>query len=408
LNATTPAHPSPIRVIFPVAIGTCLSLLGDSTLYTVLPTHTAAAGIGLASIGLMLSVNRWVRLVLNGPLGFAYDRWRKRPAFITALFLGAISTTIYGFASGFWPLLVGRILWGISWAGIWVGGNAIVLDISTDQDRGKWIGTYQISFFLGAAGGAILGGALTDLTGYHQAMKLLAALSTIGAVLVALFLPETKGLSSVRDTKPLNRQTRRILEEGKRFAPAITLLGINRLVVPGILTATFGLFLSQQIGDPIHISGRTFGVATITGFGLGIATLISMFAAPLAGLLSDRLGNRWKVAAFGLIPGIFGFFLLSRGIPILIFMGVPLIAYTSGSNQGLATSITGDNDSRSWRLGVLFTVGDLTSAIGPLLAYALIPIFDIAGVYGMAAGSFLLMLLIALGMSSRRSSQLVA
>jgi putative MFS transporter len=168
-----------------------------------------------------------------------------------------------------------------------------------------------------------------------------------------------------------------------------------------MLTATFGLFLSEQIGDPIHFSGRTFGVATVTGFGLGIATLISMIAAPTAGLLSDRLGNRWKLAAIGLVPGTLGFILLSRGTPLSISLGIPLIAYASGSNQGLATSITGDDDSRSWRLGVLFSVGDLTSAIGPLLAYALIPFFNISGVYGMAAILFALLLVISTTLSTR-------
>lgn len=388
----------PRRVLLPVAIGTCLSLLADSTMYTVLPTHTSAAGIGFSSVGIMLSINRWVRLFLNGPIGIAYGRWRKRPIFISALLIGAVAAAIYALTTGFWPLLVGRVLWGVAWAGIWVGGNAIILDMTSDDDRGKWIGAYQVSFFLGGASGAFLGGALTDLIGYPQTMLFLSALSFLGCIVAALYLPETQR-SSDSSAPPVMQKS--ALVRPKNFAPAIALLGISRLVVPGILTATLGLFLVQKIGDPIDVGGHRLGVATVTGIGLGLATIISMIAAPVAGLLSDRLGNRWKVVAYGLIPGIFGFALLSGGAPLLITLGIPLIAYASGSNQGLATSITGDEGNASRRLGVLFTAGDLTSAIGPLLAYALIPIIGISGVYGIAAALFALMLLIALNMSAR-------
>ena len=49
----------------PLGLGTALSLMGDATLYTVLPTHTAEAGIPLSSVGIMLGINRAVRILLN-------------------------------------------------------------------------------------------------------------------------------------------------------------------------------------------------------------------------------------------------------------------------------------------------------------------------------------------------------
>ena len=139
---------TPLRILLPVGIGTCLSLLGDSSLYAVLPTHTVAAGVSVASVGILLSANRFIRLVLNGPVGMAYDHWSRRPLFVSSLFIGTCSTAIYGLTQGFWPLLLGRLLWGLAWAGIWVGGNTIVLDVVDDDNRGRWIGIYQFFFFL--------------------------------------------------------------------------------------------------------------------------------------------------------------------------------------------------------------------------------------------------------------------
>ena len=396
---------SPWRVLLPLGIGTCLSLLGDSSLYTVLPTHTVAAGVSVASVGILLSANRFIRLVLNGPMGMAYDRWPRRPLFVSALFIGACSTAIYGLTQGFWPLLLGRLLWGLAWAGIWVGGNTIVFDIVDDQNRGRWIGIYQFSFFLGASGGAMLGGVLTDLLGFHQTMIVNAVLTLLGAVVALIFLPETR--SSKRNPSEVASSQKPFAStprEKAEYTSITALFSANRLVMAGILMSTLGIFLKNQFGDRFQIAGYSIGVATLTGMGLGLSTLIAMISAPLIGGISDRAGNRWRVAAGGLVPGVVGFSLMALGLPLTILAGVPLIATSSGSNQGLSTALTGDlgnSDMQSRRLGVLFTFGDFASAIGPPLAYAMMPIVGINTLYLASAGIFAIIFLVSIQRASK-------
>jgi MFS family permease len=175
----------------------------------------------------------------------------------------------------------------------------------------------------------------------------------------------------------------------------------------GMLISTFGLYLLEKLGDPIKIAGQSYGVATVTGIGLGTATLISMFAAPIAGMISDKFQSRWRTVSGGLVPGIVGLGLLALGTPLSILFGVPLTATTSGSNQGLSTTMVGEVgqvNKRSQRLGLLFTIGDLMSAAGPLLAYAMIPLIQISGVYIMGACLYLAVLFIAIWMSTRLPS----
>ncbi len=397
---------SPWRVLLPAGIGTCLSLLGDASLYTVLPTHTAAAGVSIASVGILLSANRFIRLVLNGPAGMAFDRWPRRPLFVSALFIGAFSTAIYGLTQGFWPLLLGRLLWGLAWAGIWVGGNTIVLDIASAENRGRWVGIYQLSFFLGTSGGAILGGVLTDWLGFHQTMIVGAVITLIGAIIALVFLPETRSSKhypvdeTVESQRPLSSNP----DEKVEFNSIIALFSVNRLVIAGILMSTLGIFLLDQIGEQIQIAGHTVGVTTLTGLGLGLSTLIAMFVVPLVGGISDRIGNRWRIVSGGLIPGIVGFGLLALGLPFSILLGIPLIATTSGSNQGLSIALSGDlgdGQKQSRRLGTLFTFSDFTSAIGPPLAYALIPIVGIKTLYLASAGLFVVILLVSFQQATR-------
>ena len=97
-------------------------------------------------------------------------------------------------------------------------------------------------------------------------------------------------------------------------------------------------------------------------------------------------------------PLVVGLSLFALGAPLTILLGMPLVAIASGSNQGLSTAIVGDLSAegrRGRQLGWLFTTGDLASAVGPLLAYALIPGLGLNWVYLLAAGLFVTMLVIA-------------
>jgi MFS family permease len=397
---------APWRVLLPAGIGTCLSLFGDSSLYAVLPTQTAAAGVSVASVGILLSANRFIRLVLNGPAGMAYDRWPRRPLFVSALFIGACSTAIYGLTQGFWPLLLGRLLWGLAWAGIWVGGNTIVLDIVDAKNRGRWIGMYQFSFFLGAAGGAMFGGMLTDLLGFHQNMIVGATLTLTGAFVALIFLPETRPSEPYHPEASGSSERVLVSRPGEKaeFLSISALYGANRLVIAGILMSTLGIFLKDQIGEQILVASHSIGVATLTGMASGLSTLIAMVSVTLMGSVSDRAENRWWVAAGGLVPGVVGFGLMALGLPVTILAGVPLIATTSGSNQGLSTALTGDivnSSTQSRRLGMLFTVGDFASAIGPPLAYALMPLVGVTTLYLSSAVLFAIMFLISIQRATR-------
>jgi MFS family permease len=387
------------RALLIVSLATGLSLFGDTAMYTVLPSHYEVVGITLASVGILLSANRFIRVLLNGPIGILTDRWPRRRVFIPALFIGGISTAMYAIFSSFVPLLGGRLLWGLAWSGIWVSGNAIVLDISDGENRGTFIGRYQIAFFMGAAGGAMFGGILTDLVGYHWAMAVASALTLTGAIVALLLLPETSEWRSVAEKsfEPADRSEDK--PDIPQLISATMLLGVNRLVVAGILLATLGRYLVEKLGDSLEVGQLSVGVATITGLALGMSTLVGMVAAPIAGRLSDLYHSRWGAASGGLSFGLAGFSLLSIGTPAALILGLPLTSISSGSNQSLSTTLIGDLSPRvhhGRRLGALFTVGDLASAIGPPIAYALIPVVGLSAIYGACAALVGIMLLVAM------------
>jgi MFS family permease len=384
-----------------LGLGTALSLMGDATLYAVLPTHTADAGVVLGGVGILLGANRAVRILLNGPAGLAYDRSLRRRLYVPALFVGALSTAIYAATSGFWPLLAGRLLWGLAWSGIWVGGTTMILDVTTDRDRGRWTGLYQTWFFLGGAGGALAGGLLTDLVGFTATMWIASGVTAFGAWVALLFLPETRGhqpkesrqqdtaLPGAAQLPPGSLRPR----ENRGLWVVASLQGVNRFIASGVLAATLGLLVQGWLTDaPAAARGAAVGVATLTGILSASRAGLSMFAAPLAGMASDRLGNRWAIVGGSLVLGAASMVLLAVGLrPPAILAGIALAALVRGATQAMTSALTGDlvhEQQRGRAIGLVHTASDLGSALGPPVAYALLPWAGLKGVYLICAAVF--------------------
>jgi MFS family permease len=316
--------------------------------------------------------------------------------FIPALFLGAISTAIYAAWSGFWPLMTGRLIWGLAWAGIWVGGATIIMDVTTDENRGRWTGLYQTWFFLGVAAGAFLGGLLTDWLGYSPALWIGAALTLIGAVIALIFLPETRSSdhripTDITDKNPIKWYS------NQELLGVVSLQGINRFITAGVIAATLALLVQENLS----IINIALGVATVTGILIGFRTLLSMIAAPIAGSMSDKSGNRWGITFMGLIIGALGMLLLVTGNVWIILLGVCFTAVAGGTVQALVTTRTGDMVNKAQRgkaIGFLHTAGDLGSALGPLAAYALLRWVQLSGVYILCAIIFVIGAIYALRM----------
>ncbi|WP_257130498.1 hypothetical protein [Bacillus pseudomycoides] len=90
------------KIIVMVALATALSLLGDSMLYIVLPIYWKEAGLNsIWQVGILLSINRIIRLPFNPFVGWLYQRISLKTGLILAIILGSITTLGYGIAQSF-------------------------------------------------------------------------------------------------------------------------------------------------------------------------------------------------------------------------------------------------------------------------------------------------------------------
>ena len=383
--------PSSWRVIIPLGLAVCLSLFGDLTLYAVLVTQTDSVGLNLAAVGVMLGVNRLVRVPGNLIVGPLLDRWGRRPLFLLGLVLGACATASYGLVRGFWPFLLGRIGWGLAWTLINVGGRTIALDISNSANRGRVTGFYQAWMWAGFALGPLLGGYLTDRIGFRPTMLIFAMLTGVGLLVALLALPETLSRSpgeqvvAHRRTDDVQPSVFDILRSIPGFLPVAGLFLITQFAGEGVATSTLTLWLQGHFGQMVRLDGIVVGIATAGGVVAAVFSILAGVAGPAGGHLSDRIG-RPAVVTGSLVLAIIGFIrLMSGGSAGAFAVGVALLAISSGVALAALTAQAGDltpPGRQGSAMGVLATVSDVGLLLGPIAAFALLPMVGLPAVYG--------------------------
>lgn len=406
IRSTTPA-----RVLIPLGLAVCLSLFGDLTLYAVLVTQLDVVGLSLGAVGVMLGVNRLIRIPGNPVAGLLFDRWGRRSMFVAGMLLGVVSTASYGLVRGFWPFLAGRLTWGIAWTLINVGGMTMMLDVSTKADRGRWMGAYNTWIQAGLALGPIVGGFLVDVIGFRQAMLVCAGFTAVGLAIAAATLPETMRFSNPdpASTPSQGLDLRRYLR-GDRLEQVVTLLRSNRSLIAasflflitmfageGVVLSTVSLLLQRRFGERVVLGSLALGVASAGGLLLGLRSVLAGTVGPVAGYLSDAHG-RWSMITVSLILGIAGFGLLAYATSMwLVVLGIVLGAASGGAALATLAALVGDlapSGRQGMVMGVYATAGDVGSTAGPFLAFALVSVVDLRWVYVLCSVIFLAGLLL--------------
>ena len=97
-----------------------ISLLGDALLYVVLPVNAEAFGVSMVAVGLLLAINRIIRTFTYGLIVEIGQFFGARKLVFIASTCAAASTLGYGLFDSIYLLILSRVLWGVSYAGLLV------------------------------------------------------------------------------------------------------------------------------------------------------------------------------------------------------------------------------------------------------------------------------------------------
>lgn len=170
-----------------VSIASFASL--QSLLVPVLPTMQADLGTDAPGITWALTVWLIVAAVATPLLGRVGDLLGKKRVIILALCAVAIGSIIAALAPSLPVLLVGRALQGLAGA-IFPLGFGTVRDVLPREKVAGGIGILSALMAIGSGIGTVFAGPLADLLGWRGLFVVPLVGVTVGAVLVAIGVPE--------------------------------------------------------------------------------------------------------------------------------------------------------------------------------------------------------------------------
>ncbi len=358
------------RSVLTIGTATAFSLLGDQALYAVLPVYYESLGISALQVGILLSANRWIRLVTNDwahRLGrYAGQKW----LFLAAFLVGSLTTAGYAVFTTFSALLVMRLAWGLAWSFIrHLGVQAILDDVPGDKP-GRTMGLYNGISRAGSVAGLLGGALLVDTFGFVAGMLWLALFSLISLPLA---------VSGHRGYRVLESR------QSGTAPPALLLAGFAvGIVGPGFVMSTLGAVLVGYVSDDALLSA-----ATLTGVLLAVRYAMDSVAAPWLGGLTDSFGMRQAGIGYFFVGGI-ALLISVSGLPLVAFMAAILCFFICGT--GLQAGLAGTAGALgSGAFARYVTANDLGSAVGPLLGWFVVDAFAEPG-WSLALGGLVYLL----------------
>lgn len=356
--------------------------------FPTLPLLDELLGISAVMLGLILSANRFTRLPLNAPAGTIIDRVGARKPMIIGLFVQALAPFGYiiglhtpAITLGTVPMigdvsapgllfLLSRMMWGVGSAFVFLGAFATITYVTTDQNRGRWLGYMRGGQSVGFPSGLIVGGTLFDLAGAQVAFLVAGILALSAGIIASMVLPKVKP-----DTE--SRARLRDMPGMIRRDPRIVPIGLGNLTIRfifgGVLLATVARYAS------IHeMELSIFGAAGISGIVLAVGVISSGMTTVISGRVSDIVSNRIFVTIPPFVLMAIGLLLLAFFPSIeILFLATAMIGIGSGGIGPALLALVGDLSPHDevGRMGSVYNImGDIGSTAGPLLA---VPMVDI-------------------------------
>ena len=249
------------------------------------------------TMGLVLSCYTIAALCIRPFSGYLLDTFARKPLYLLAYF---IFTAIFGgylLAGTLTLFIVLRVVHGVSFGMVTVGGNTVVIDIMPSSRRGEGLGYYGLANNIAMSIGPMAGLFLHD-AGVGYTWIFCASLSSCLAGFACATLVKTPYKPPVkRDPISLDRF---FLLKGIPAGISLLLLSI-----PYGMTTNYVAMYARQIG----MDASTGFFFTFMALGMAVSRLFS-------GRMVDR-GKITQVISAGLILVVLSFFLLASCVYII-------------------------------------------------------------------------------------------
>lgn len=371
------------KPVIVIALVMAVCLLGNEMLFIVLPLYWKFFGLtALWQVGVLLSVNRFIRIVINSLIAWFYRKVNTRMGILLAVVLAVISTFSYGYLKGIWLLLIARCLWGFSWSLFRLGGYLTIITYSTEKTRGEYVGLFNGLWGLGTLIGMLFGGILAEQIGIQSVTTVFSIIGACSIPFVLKYIPKTKDKEEQMNEEKKKHQS---IWKNERIVLSLATGIIIYFVIFGVFNSTLSNLIGMQIKENLLVFGLSLGAASLAGIFQAIRTGWEPFLAPLLGKWSDQKYERSKVLIFTLLMASVCFFILPLRFSTILFiffifvfqLAITLLVTMSDS---IATDVA-TGQSQMTVLSLYTLSSDIGAAFGALIAFVMMDFLGISWLY---------------------------
>jgi EmrB/QacA subfamily drug resistance transporter len=137
---------------------------------------------------------------ISGPIyGKLSDLFGRRPIFIWAVSLFLVASVAAGLSQEMWQFILFRGLQGLGGGAVFPVALAVVADLYTPSERGKYLGFFGAVFGLSSIVGPAIGGVITDNFGWHWIFFVNVPIGLVSLYVIWRLLPAIRRPESARN-----------------------------------------------------------------------------------------------------------------------------------------------------------------------------------------------------------------
>ncbi len=269
-----------LLIIGALMLGMSLAALDQTIVSTALPTIVGdlKGGSHIAWVITAYLLATTVSTPLWGKLG---DQYGRKIFFQAAIVIFLVGSVLAGLSQSMFELIAFRAIQGLGSGGLMVGAQAIVGDIVSPRERGRYVGLFGAVFGVASIVGPLLGGVFVDNLTWRWIFYINIPIGVVALIVVASQVPGT--LSRIHHkidylgTAVLSAAATSFIlltslggtTYGWNSAP-IWILGIAGVVLVGVFVV-----VERRAAEPVlplHLFKlRAFWVTSVVGFIVGFA-----------------------------------------------------------------------------------------------------------------------------------------
>ncbi len=185
-----------IKKNLPIYLTVLIRHMGACTIWVIFPIYVMELGGSFFWIGVIYAINSLTQFLVMRKL-----KAKSKTLIVWGLILSMITFASFTLCQNIWQLLPTQVLLGTAWAFLYVGSIKFIM--SRNKERATATGLLNSVMNISSIGGALIGGVVAGLLGYHATMYLAAAASLVALIIFLVLVRNGKRSGTKTRSTPI-------------------------------------------------------------------------------------------------------------------------------------------------------------------------------------------------------------